>query len=156
MIPMNFKMLHSTFLKKKFNVKICQAVFLFCFLFISLYTRAQTTETFSVNGVPKVYINLLEPGPITQDSSLKAHMQIINSSGSTYTIAQLYDGYIDIKGRGNTSWNKPKKPYSVDLTDANGGDTLAGLLGMPSDNEWALIANWDDKSLLRMTRPEKS
>ncbi len=146
---MNQKMLHSTFLKKKFHVKICQAVILFCILFISLYTRAQTTETFSVNGVPKIYINLLEPGPITKDSSLKAHMQIINASGSTYTTAQLYDGYIDIKGRGQTSWNKPKKPYSVDLTDANGGDTLAGIFGMPPDNEWALIANYNDKSLLR-------
>jgi hypothetical protein len=84
-------------------------------LFISLGAAAQTTETFNVNGVPKVYINLLEPGPITQDSSLGAHMEIINASGSTYTTEQLYDGYIDIKGRGHTSWNQPKKPYSIDL-----------------------------------------
>ena len=118
-------------------------------LFIVLHCPAQTTESFNVNGVPEVYINLLEPGPITRDSSLSAHMQILNASGSNYAPDQLYNGFIDIKGRGHSSWNQPKKPYSIDLVDSTDNDFNAALLGMPAETDWTLIANYDDKSLLR-------
>src|SRR5690606_25699190 len=46
-------------------------------------------------------------------------------------------------GRGNSTWGMPKKPYRIKLTDK------AGLLGMPADKSWALIANYGDQSLLR-------
>lgn len=48
-----------------------------------------------------------------------------------------------IKGRGNSTWALPKKPYKLKL------NTKAGLLGMPADKEWVLLANYSDKSLLR-------
>ncbi len=51
-------------------------------------------------------------------------------------------GEIMIKGRGNTSWIFPKKPYSLRLT---GGQSLKE----PSDTTWVLLANYDDKTLVR-------
>lgn len=48
-----------------------------------------------------------------------------------------------IRGRGNTTWSMPKKPYKLKL------DNKASLLGMPSDKDWVLLANYSDKSLLR-------
>lgn len=55
----------------------------------------------------------------------------------------LYDGKIQIKGRGNTTWNAPKKPYKIKL------DAKADLFGMGKNKHWVLLANYYDKSSLR-------
>lgn len=57
--------------------------------------------------------------------------------------ALLREGTLDIRGRGNSTWGMPKKPYRVRLT------TAAELLGMPANRHWALLANYADKTLLR-------
>ena len=49
----------------------------------------------------------------------------------------------EIKGRGNSTWNWPKKPFRLKLASAK------KLLGMPSSRHWALLANFADKTLLR-------
>jgi hypothetical protein len=48
-----------------------------------------------------------------------------------------------IRGRGNSTWAMPKKPYRLNLNEA------ASLLGMPAARNWALLANYADKTLLR-------
>lgn len=50
---------------------------------------------------------------------------------------------VEIRGRGNSTWNYPKKPYRLRLEDG------ASLLGMSSNRHWALLANYLDKTLLR-------
>ncbi len=50
---------------------------------------------------------------------------------------------LQIKGRGNSTWGWAKKPYKLKL------DQPAGLLGMPSQREWVLLANFADRSNLR-------
>ncbi|MBE6757117.1 MAG: hypothetical protein E7552_01025 [Ruminococcaceae bacterium] len=47
------------------------------------------------------------------------------------------------KGRGNSTWGHPKKSYTVKL------DKKATLLDMSESKDWALVANYEDKSLLR-------
>lgn len=47
------------------------------------------------------------------------------------------------KGRGNSSWGHPKKSYTVKL------DVKATLLDMSESRDWALISNYEDKTLLR-------
>ncbi len=47
------------------------------------------------------------------------------------------------KGRGNSTWGHPKKSYTVKL------NTKAEFLGMSESKDWALVANYEDKSLLR-------
>jgi hypothetical protein len=54
-----------------------------------------------------------------------------------------FSGTMQIRGHGNTTWLLPKKPYKLKL------DAKAGLLGMPAGKTWVLLANYDDKSLLR-------
>lgn len=54
-----------------------------------------------------------------------------------------FEGRMIIKGRGNSTWQAPKKPYRIKL------DEKAALLGMPSSRHWALLANHYYKSLLR-------
>lgn len=48
-----------------------------------------------------------------------------------------------IKGRGNSTWGYPKKPYTLKL------DSKTSVLGMPKHKRWALLANWMDRTLLR-------
>ena len=52
-------------------------------------------------------------------------------------------GAASVKGRGNTTWNMPKKPYALKL------DKKASLLGMPKDKRWDLLANYVDRTRLR-------
>lgn len=52
-------------------------------------------------------------------------------------------GTLSVKGRGNNTWRRDKKPYAIRL------DKASELLGMPSDRRWDLLANWLDITKLR-------
>jgi hypothetical protein len=54
-----------------------------------------------------------------------------------------YEGALEIKGRGNSTWNYPKKPYALRLKEKD------EILGMPSHKRWVLLANWKDRTILR-------
>lgn len=56
---------------------------------------------------------------------------------------ERFEGTTEIRGRGNSTWGMPKKPYRVKLT------TKAPLLGMPANRHWVLLANYADKTLMR-------
>lgn len=48
-----------------------------------------------------------------------------------------------IRGRGNTTWGQPKKPYALKL------DKKQKIMGMPKHKRWVLIANYLDNSFMR-------
>lgn len=52
-------------------------------------------------------------------------------------------GTLEVRGRGNSTWDWVKKPYRLKLT------TSTALLGMPKGKNWVLLANYADKTLLR-------
>lgn len=54
-----------------------------------------------------------------------------------------YAGVTNIRGRGNSTWKYPKKPYALKL------ESKAEILGMPKHKRWVLLANWLDRTLLR-------
>lgn len=55
-----------------------------------------------------------------------------------------YTGKEDnIRGRGNSTWSYPKKPYVIKL------DSKAEILGMPKHKRWVLLANWMDRTIMR-------
>ncbi len=47
-----------------------------------------------------------------------------------------------IKGRGNSTWTKPKKPYRLKLNEKK------SLLGLPAAKDWVLLANYNDYTLM--------
>lgn len=49
----------------------------------------------------------------------------------------------EIRGRGNSTWSMPKRPYRLKLTSKR------PLLGMPSNRHWVLLADYADPSLMR-------
>lgn len=50
---------------------------------------------------------------------------------------------VTVKGRGNTTWGLPKKPYQIKL------DSKQDILGMGKNKTWVLLANYGDRSLIR-------
>ena len=54
-----------------------------------------------------------------------------------------------IRGRGNVTWLQPKKPYKVQLAKDSAYAALADVLGMPKSRNWALLADYLDRSLMR-------
>ncbi|MGN0035666.1 MAG: CotH kinase family protein [Bacteroidaceae bacterium] len=54
----------------------------------------------------------------------------------------VYAG-MNLRGRGNSTWGYPKKPYAIKL------GKKAEVLGMPAHKRWVLLANWGDRTLLR-------
>lgn len=48
-----------------------------------------------------------------------------------------------IKGRGNYTWNYPKKPYKIKF------DERQSIFGFPENRDWVLLADHCDKSLMR-------
>ena len=50
---------------------------------------------------------------------------------------------ITIKGRGNSTWNYPKKPYQIEFSNE------VNLLGLGKSKKFVLLANYIDETLLR-------
>ena len=48
-----------------------------------------------------------------------------------------------IRGRGNSTWDNPKKPYKIQLSEK------ANLFGMGKSKDWALMANYYDNTVMR-------
>ena len=57
--------------------------------------------------------------------------------------ASLGETSVGIKGRGNSTWVWPKKPYKIKF------DEKTSVLGMEKAKSWVLIANYADYSLIR-------
>lgn len=95
--------------------------------------------------IPVIVIETEEHAEITdKENYVNCSVKIIDES-KLYTDGTVFNGTGGIRGRGNTTWMMPKKPYKIKL------DNKAKLLGMSTDKEWALLANYSDRSLLRNT-----
>ena len=66
-------------------------------------------------------------------------IKIINTDGTIDYIGENDN----IRGRGNSTWLYPKKPYAIKL------DKKSSVLGMPKHKRWVLLANWMDRTLIR-------
>lgn len=79
---------------------------------------------------------------VDKKNYVKGSITISDPQG-LYGEAGEFKARMGIRGRGNSTWGWPKKPWKVKL------DEKASLLGMPADKEWALLANYADRTLMR-------
>jgi len=54
-----------------------------------------------------------------------------------------------IRGRGHSTWGQPKNPYKVQFTNDASYAAIADVLGMRKQRNWALLADYFDRSLIR-------
>ena len=76
----------------------------------------------------------------TMDIEVPDGFSYVDSDATLSTVRGLG---IDIRGRGNSTWNSVKKPYKIKL------DEKSEILGMGENKHWALIANAFDPSMMR-------
>lgn len=95
--------------------------------------------SFSDTRLPVVYISTNNVPIESKEVYVPGYMQIKQH----LTGDSLYGGALEIRGRGNSTWNMPKKPYRIKLA------SKAALLGMPGSKNWVLLASYADKSLIR-------
>ncbi len=102
-------------------------------------SREYTIEILGT-GLPTVFVKTPKNQGITSKTEWLegAEIEIYTSSGNLD-----YQGTISIRGRGNSTWGYPKKPYTFKL------EKRAEVLGMPEHKRWILLANWKDRTLLR-------
>jgi CotH kinase protein/Secretion system C-terminal sorting domain len=92
---------------------------------------------------------------IPDGTKITATMKIIynGAGGSNHPgdPGNAYNGYVGIEIRGSFSATLPQKPYGFETRDASGNSINVPILNMPADNDWILIANYNDKTFMRNT-----
>ena len=96
-------------------------------------------------GLPRIVIETEDfAGVRDRETEIPSHLQIY---GEKAPESEVYE--LTVRGRGNSSFKMPKYGLKLEFKDK------VKLLGMPKNRDWALIANYGDKTHLRnymMTR----
>jgi hypothetical protein len=120
---------------------------------ISSLSFGQPTQTFlDSTNIPLVLINTLGKD-IVDDPKIVAAMKIIYNGIDKYNFpedaANIYNGNVGIELRGRYSQGLPQKPYGFETIDGIGNNFDVSLFGFPAENDWILLANYNDKSFVR-------
>ncbi len=110
--------------------------------------KTYTLRCMKSNAEAAVYIN--NPDPDGKGSDLLTYLNENKENKTTATGAIVTpDGTVDntvikkIKGRGNTSWTKPKKGYNITY------DKKVSIAGMEKNKKYSILPNYQDDSLSR-------
>ena len=96
-----------------------------------------------MSTLPVVYIST-ENGQEITDKENYIHADCkIQGNEEFESTKLLYDGVTEIRGRGNFTWARPKKPYKLKL------DKKTSIFGMDESKHWVLLANYADTSLMK-------
>lgn len=104
--------------------------------------RSEWIVTISNTGIPSIFINTPKKAivpPKTEDWLENTEVKIVLADGTV----DFESSVANIRGRGNSTWGFPKKPYALKL------DEKASILGMPKHKRWVLLANWLDRTSMR-------
>lgn len=118
-----------------------------CFLLISF---TGFTQPLVQSNLP-IFVITTE-GSIVNEPKVRGVLGVIDNPDQENRITDPFNGYygfIGIEYRGASSQGFPKKPYGFELWDSFSNPTNATLLGLPPENDWVLIATYNDKSLVR-------
>lgn len=90
-------------------------------------------------GIPRVVIVTENYQKIKdRETEIPAKLQIWGEKAPESEIMDL-----TIRGRGNSTWNYPKKPYAIKFSEKQ------AFLGMPKAKKWVMLANYRDRTLIR-------
>ena len=89
--------------------------------------------------VPTIYINTTDGQSITSKTEYKDATISIDGHG---IFPSMEETAMQIRGRGNSSWSWPKKPYRLKFA------TKVKPLGMTKGKNWVLLSNYQTGSLM--------
>src|SRR5699024_8117705 len=101
--------------------------------------------------LPHIYVELDDPDASPElggsDKRIKfAGDMTIDGMG----VYDDFEGRIDLRGRGNSTWGMPKKPYKIYLEEK------APLFGLAPYKKWILLNEYLDGSMLYNAIPFKT
>ena len=106
-------------------------------------TNYTVTATNNLPRLPSVYINTAGGAPIVDKENYVNSTIKIEDLDTYFSSEVSVTSSGRVKGRANSTWGMPKKPYRIKL------DNNTSLLGMTSHKDWVLLADYFDKTLLR-------
>jgi len=111
--------------------------FIILFILVCLIASSQTQLT----NLPTFYITTENGAAITStDIYVPGFLTVVSSDTSEVITADT----IEIRGRGNSTWNFAKKPYRIKF------ENKRKLLNLPvKAKDWVLLANHANKTLIR-------
>ena len=89
---------------------------------------------------------------IMDEPKIPADLKIIFQDGQynhPEDPGNIYEGNIGIEIRGRYSASLPQTPYGIETRDLLGENLNVPLFHMPPENDWILLANYNDKTFLR-------
>ncbi|MBR2271825.1 MAG: CotH kinase family protein [Fibrobacter sp.] len=142
------------FMVRKINLLKQLAAILCCICFAACYWTETESDPdhlpmddsmYPYAGLPRIVIETEDfAGVRDRETEIPSHLQIY---GEKAPESEVYE--LTVRGRGNSSFKMPKYGMKLEFTDK------VSLLGMPKNRDWALVANFGDKTHLRnymMTR----
>ena len=112
------------------------------------YKVANTTNSTSQNfyieisyftGLPRILIDTDNTPIVSKEDYVAGFVSV--KGGLVFEDLEAQE--MKIKGRGNSTWDHPKKPYQLKFSDKT------AMLTMAEDKKWLFLAEYSDKSLIR-------
>ncbi|MDP3437911.1 MAG: CotH kinase family protein [Bacteroidales bacterium] len=97
----------------------------------------------SYSGLPLLVLTTNDGSDIVDKDVWKPGRFKLDAQGNA-GVTEL-TGVTEIRGRGNSTWNMPKKPYALKLDKKDEG----AFMGMNPHKRWAVLANYEDKTGIR-------
>lgn len=107
----------------------------------------RNTQT-NKRGIPVIYIDTVDGlffDNLLKSATMKmARFEVdIKNSGLKGFEGTLVPDKDEIRGRGNSTWTMPKKPYRLKF------DKKVSFFGLPAEKNWVLLALYEDKASIR-------
>ncbi|WP_136520349.1 CotH kinase family protein [Cellulomonas telluris] len=108
------------------------------------------TAVTDAHDLPVLLVDSFGRGAVGDDYHPAAVMEFQPGDGTTsLTAAPTLVGRTGYRLRGQSSRMFDKKPYRLELWDAEGDDLDLPFFGMPAESDWVLRGPFADKSLIR-------
>ena len=115
-------------------------VLIFYFFLVGCAREFSPVETSQKHEIPVVYVQLNNDLEYVSKEEYSSGTLQIESANENYRFGP---SPVKLRGRGNTSWSFPKKPFQLKFNEP------FEIFGMPGSKKWLLMAHYSDKSLLR-------
>ena len=100
------------------------------FLLLSCDSSSDDDTLPTISSLPTLYVDTDEMAVVEDVYDYVGAMgQLVENGKSSFK------EHLGIRGRGNTTWSAPKKPYRLKF------DNKVSPLGMSPDKSWVLLAN---------------
>ncbi|MDA3890669.1 MAG: CotH kinase family protein [Salinivirgaceae bacterium] len=136
----------------RLNIRLFILVVFFASVQVISLAQSKENVILESSNLPIVVINT-SGVTIPENERVVATMGIVNNGTNAINYISdefnEYNGRIEIRLRGHSSTQFPKRSFRIETQDSAGNNNNVPLLGMSKENDWILYAPYSDKSLMR-------